>query len=90
MAGRRTTTTGRGRRETAAARRGGDAGTGNLVAGVGCGEYIGAVAGGWWVYLFVFFFEFRRLLEIKFRPKFRRNSLIPNGKGLQIQKTKFR
>ena len=39
MAGRRTTTTGRGRRETAAARRG-DAGTGNLGAGVGCGAYI--------------------------------------------------
>ena len=42
------------------------------------------------VYLFVFFFESRRLPETKFRPKFRRNSLIPNGKGLQIQKTKFR
>ena len=39
---------------------------------------------------FRFFSESRRLPETKFRPKFRRNSLIPNGKGLQIQKTKFR
>ena len=39
---------------------------------------------------FRFFSESRRLPETKFRPKFRRNSLIPNRKGLQIQKTKFR
>ena len=39
---------------------------------------------------FRFFSESRRLPETKFRPKFRRNSLIPNGKGIQIQKTKFR
>ena len=42
------------------------------------------------VYLFVFFSKSRRLPETKFRPKFRRNSLIPNGKRIQIQKTKFR
>ena len=35
---------------------------------------------------FRFFSESRRLPETKFR----RNSLIPNGKGIQIQKTKFR
>lgn len=39
---------------------------------------------------FRFFSESRRLPETKFRPKFRRISLIPNGKRIQIQKTKFR
>ena len=39
---------------------------------------------------FRFSTESRQLPETKFRPKFRRNSLIPNGKGIQIQKTKFR
>ena len=39
---------------------------------------------------FRFFYESHRLPETKFGPKFRRNSLIPNGKELQIQKKKFR
>ena len=58
--------------------------------------FLGLVA-AWWccsvegrVHLFVFFSESRHLPETKFRPKFRRNSLIPNEKRIQIQKTKFR
>ena len=39
---------------------------------------------------FRFSTESRQLPETKFRPKFRRISLIPNGKRIQIQKTKFR
>ena len=39
---------------------------------------------------FRFFIESRQLPETKFRPKFRQISLIPNGKRIQIQKTKFR
>ena len=39
---------------------------------------------------FRFFSKSRRLSETKFRPKFRRISLIPNKKRIQIQKTKFR
>ena len=39
---------------------------------------------------FHFSTESRQLPEMKFRPKFRRISLIPNGKRIQIQKTKFR
>ena len=39
---------------------------------------------------FRFFTESRQLPETKFRPKFRQISLIPNGKRIQIQKTKFR
>ena len=39
---------------------------------------------------FRFSTESRQLPETKFRPKFHRISLIPNGKRIQIQKTKFR
>jgi len=39
---------------------------------------------------FRFFTESRQLPETKFWPKFRQISLIPNGKRIQIQKTKFR
>ena len=39
---------------------------------------------------FRFSTESRQLPETKFRPKFRRISLIPNEKRIQIQKTKFR
>ena len=39
---------------------------------------------------FRFSTESRQLPETKFRLKFRRISLIPNEKRIQIQKTKFR